>query len=253
MAAGHAGLVRLYAVTAPADRAELVADRLWQAGAVGIWEGDEPGGSVLLRAGVEEDDVASFVVAVADLSPVDVTDAERVELATRTLEVAGGPHRATIEVPPTVFGDGLHPTTAACLDLVAGRVGPGSRFLDVGCGSGALSVVAALAGARVVAVDVDPVAVQATTANAARNAVAVVASVTPLAAIDGAFDVVAANISARAVLELAADLRRLCAPGGVIIPSGILAERWDEVRAGLGGEVLDVREVEGWVTAVVRP
>ncbi|MFP5321778.1 MAG: 50S ribosomal protein L11 methyltransferase [Acidimicrobiia bacterium] len=245
--------MRLYAVTTPAAGAELVADRLWQAGAAGIWEGDAPGGAVVLRAGVDEADVEAFLAGVADLSPVDVTDAERVELATRTVEIGAGGLRATLEVPPTVFGDGLHPTTAACLELVAARVGPGVRFLDVGCGSGALSVVAALAGASVVAIDVDAVAVEATLGNAARNGVVLEASTAPLAAVGATFDVVAANISARAVLELAGDLRRFCAPGGVIVPSGILAERWAEVRSGLGGEVLEVREVDGWVSAVVRP
>ena len=61
-----------------------------------------------------------------------------------------------------------------------------------------------------------------------------------------------ANISAQAVLALAADLWRVLAPGGVLVPSGILVERWPEVRDALGGTVRDVREVDGWVTAALR-
>jgi len=243
--------VRLLAVTVDAADAELVADRCWQAGAEGIWEVAAPDGRVELRVGVDDDRVADVAAVLADRAPADVTEVERYELASRTvaLDLPGGAVR--LEVPPTVFGDGRHPTTATCLAVVADRVGPGTRVLDVGCGSGALSVAAARAGATVVAVDVDPVAVEATRANAEANGVAVVASTTPLAEVEGAFDVVLANISAQAVLELADDLWRVCAPGGVVVPSGVLAERWGEVADRLGGHIAEVHNVEGWVTAVV--
>lgn len=240
--------MRLFALTVPAGDVDLVSDRCWQAGAAGIWEVEEAHGSASLRVGVEEADVGAFTSALHELGPVDVTDDEQVELATRTVHL--GP--VTLEVPPTVFGDGLHPTTATCLDVLAGLVSPGTRMLDVGCGSGALSVVAARGGAVVTAIDVDPVAVEATLANATANGVAVDASVTPLAELTGAYDVVVANISAQAVLELAGDLWRVLAPGGVLVPSGILTERWDEVREALGGSVREVHDIEGWVTAVVR-
>jgi ribosomal protein L11 methyltransferase len=245
--------VRLYALTVSDPDAELLADRCWQAGAAGIWESPGDDGTVTLRVGVEEADVDGFQSTMADAAPADVTATDLVELSTRTvsLDAVGG--RVELAVPPTVFGDGLHPTTATCLELLTGLAGPGTRLLDVGCGSGALSVVAARAGAEVTAIDVDPAAVEATVANAAANGVAVEASTTSLSALSGQWDVVAANISARAVLELADDLRRVLAPGGALVPSGVLAERWDEVRAGLGGEVVEVRTVSGWVTAVVVP
>lgn len=171
--------MRLYALTVAADDAELVSDRCWQAGAAGIWESAEADATVTLRVGVEEPDVAAFEAALAELGARDVTAMDLVVLATRTVELdaVGGPVR--IEVPPTVFGDGLHPTTATCLDLLAGLVGTGTRVLDVGCGSGALSVVAARSGAVVTAIDIDPDAVAITIANAAANGVAVDASTTP--------------------------------------------------------------------------
>jgi len=245
--------VRLLAVTVEAAVAELVADRCWQAGAAGIWEVTGPEGSVVLRVGVEDGDVDAVLAALGGRSPTDVTDELRVELAPQEVVVGPADDPVRLVVPPTVFGDGQHPTTAACLALLAELVHPGTRVLDVGCGSGALAVVAARAGASVVAIDIDPAALDATLANAIANGVEVDASTTPLASVEGAFDVVVANISARAVLELAEQLRRVCAPGGVIVPSGILAERWGEVADGLGGAVRDVHVVEGWVTAVVAP
>jgi ribosomal protein L11 methylase PrmA len=241
--------VRLYALDVSAADAELVADRCWQAGAAGIWETDDGTGATTLRVGVEEADVARFESALVDPAPRDVTATELVELSTRavTLEAVGGP--VHLEVPPTVFGDGLHPTTSTCLAMLADLVGPGTRLLDVGCGSGALSVVAARAGAEVTAIDLDPDAVAATGANASANGVDVDATSTPLADLSDTWDVVVANISARAVLELSGDLWRLGA--GTLVVSGILAERWDAVRAGLGGSVLAMRSVDGWVTASV--
>lgn len=241
--------MRLYAVTVAAAEAELVSDRCWQSGAAGIWEADGGEGAVTLRVGVEEGDAVGFEAALADVAPRDVTATDLVELSTRTVTVdaVGGPVR--LEVPPTVFGDGLHPTTATCQELLTGLVGPGTRLLDVGCGSGALSVVAALAGAEVTAIDVDPVAVAATMGNAASNGVEVDASTTPLASLSGTWDVVVANISARAVIELSADLWRVC--DDTLIVSGILTERWSEVRDQLGGSVLKVHDVSGWVTTAL--
>lgn len=244
---GDPGGVRLFALTVPVAEVEVVSDRCWQAGAEGIWEAEVTHGSSLLRVGVDDAAAAGFVEALADLGPSDVTDTDVFELGTRTVTVGPAEQPAVLEVPPTVFGDGLHPTTATCLGLLAGLVGPGTTVLDVGCGSGALSVVAAQAGAEVTAIDVDPVAVEATLANAAANGVAADATTTPLSSLSGTWDVVVANISARAVLELSGELWRVC--GGTLVVSGILTERWDEVRAGVGGTVEDVRDLQGWVTA----
>lgn len=244
--------MRLYALTVPEPDVELVADRCWQAGAAGIWESAGDTGAVTVRVGVEEADALGFEAALAELSPEDVTATDLVELATRTVTVPAAGGHVHLEVPPTVFGDGLHATTATCLELLVDLVTPGTTLLDVGCGSGALSIVAARAGAVVTALDIDPAAVAATHANAAANDVAVDATTTPLSALSGTWDVVVANISAQAVLGLAEDLRRVLSPGGVLVPSGILAERWNEVRTGLGGEVREVREVDGWVTAVIE-
>lgn len=243
--------MRLYSVrTSPAD-AEVVADRCWQAGATGIWEDVRPDVTVL-RVGVDEEAADAFENQLADLTPTDVTEAEAVTLATRTVEVGPPGATVTLTVPPTVFGDGAHPTTTACLAEVARLVTAGTRVLDVGCGSGALSVVAARLGGQVTAIDIDPLAARTTAANAEANGVAVDVSSTPVADVDGRFDVVLANISAGAVLELADALTARTVPGGTLVVSGILEHRWPEVRSAVGGELTHLESIDGWVTATVR-
>lgn len=244
--------MRLFALETDANAAELVADRCWQAGAAGIWEAETGPGAVTLRVGVDDEHLAGFLRAVEDLAPHDVTESEAVVLATRTVTIGHAGTEIVLTVPPTVFGDGQHPTTAACLERLGGLLGEGDRLLDVGCGSGALSVLGARLGARVVAVDIDPTAVEATRANARANQVEVEASTTPLSEVPGTYDVVAANISAATVLELAGELRRHTVAGGTLLLSGILEDRWPEVRAALPGEVRSAETVDGWLTAVVR-
>ncbi len=245
--------MRLFSIRTDAEAAELVADRAWQAGAAGVWESDDAEGQVVLRIGVDDADAGGFEAALADLAPVDVTDIDGVELAARTVTVGPPGATVTLVVPPTVFGDGHHPTTAACLAQVARLVDAGTRVLDVGCGSGALSLVAARLGADVTAIDIDPVAVAATSANAAASDLAVQVSNTPLGDVGGTYEVVAANISAQAVIELAELLWARTGEGGALIVSGILESRWDEVRHALGGEVEAVETIDGWTTAVLTP
>lgn len=240
--------MRLIAIDLEGRDAELIADRCWQAGAAGLWEVDDR----TLRVGVEVDLAQRFLREVADLGPADVTEASAVELHGRDtcLELAG--HRVELHVPPTVFGDGLHPTTATCLAQLPEVVLPGSTVLDVGCGAGALTVGAALLGGQVTAIDVDQDAVHATAANAASNGVEVAASATPLGAVDHPFDVVIANLTIGDLRPLLPDLVRVTAPGGRLLLSGLLEDQWPEVQTAVGGQTAEVRLVDGWVTAVVR-
>ena len=240
--------MRLIAIDLTGHDAELVADRCWQAGAAGLWEVD----ASTLRAGVDDDEADAFLRSLADLDPRDVTEAEAVELAAADTTVTVAGRDISLHVPPTVFGDGHHPTTATCLDLLPSLVGPGMSVLDVGCGAGALSVAAALLGAEVTAVDVDPAAVRATADNARANGAAVAASETPLRQIDGSFEVVLANLTVGGLRPLVDDLVRVTAPGGSVVLSGMLEHQWPAIRRAAGGHVGDVRAVDGWITAVVR-
>lgn len=172
-------------------------------------------------------------------------------------------HRATPDDvvlaldPGMAFGTGLHPTTRLCLAALEriadeGRL-DGARVLDVGCGSGILAIAAARFGAaRVLGVDTDPIAIEATAANARRNAVArrIRARHGTLPSGGGPFDVVLANLIASLLIELAAALRAELRPGGTLLASGIFVDREADVRAAFDGADLHVtrRSGEGdWV------
>lgn len=239
--------MRLYEIDLTGRDAELVADRCWTAGAAGLWEVD----AATLRAGVDDDGAVTFVTALTDLRPTDVTDRHAVELAGRWSTVVVAGRELELWVPPTVFGDGHHPSTASCLELLPSVVAPGSSVLDVGCGAGALSLAAAALGGEVTAIDLDPEAVAATAANAERNDVAVATSDRQLGDRAERFAVVLANMTSGSLLPLVPDLVRVCAPGGTMLLSGMLEDQWPPVRAAAGGQVGEVVVTEGWLTAVV--
>lgn len=133
--------------------------------------------------------------------------------------------------PGLAFGTGTHPTTAACLEWLDGFRLEGLRVLDYGCGSGILALAALRLGASTaVAHDIDPQATLAAKENALKNAVddriAVVGSAD---AIQGAFDLVLANILAQPLIELAPRLAGFCRPGGSLVLAGMLERHACEV------------------------
>jgi ribosomal protein L11 methyltransferase len=149
--------------------------------------------------------------------------------------------------PGMAFGTGLHPTTRLCLAGIERWADQGlledRRVLDVGCGSGILAIAAARLGARRAhGVDTDPIAVDATLANARRNRVARRVSVSrgsvPVvgggAASQGPFDLVLANLIASLLIDLAGPLTASVAPGGRLLASGIFIDREAEVADALG-------------------
>ncbi|MDY7105289.1 MAG: 50S ribosomal protein L11 methyltransferase [Actinomycetota bacterium] len=148
-------------------------------------------------------------------------------------DVLGNDIVVTID-PGRAFGSGAHPTTRLVLGELERLVAPDTRVLDVGCGGGALAVTAALLGARTVAIDIDPAATDATRANAERNGVTdrVLVSGDPLGSVGGDHDVVVANIGGLELITLAPALAERVRPGGALVTSGILADRWrDHVAA----------------------
>ena len=166
--------------------------------------------------------------------------------------------------PGMAFGTGLHPTTRLCLQGLErladdGRVTHGSardgsaRVLDVGIGSGILAIAAGLFGAgELVGVDPDPIAVDASVANARRNRLARRLHVRVGSLPTGAppFDVVLANLIASLLVALAPALHAELRPGGMLLASGIFVEREPEVRAAfaaVGLRVVDRTAETDWV------
>ena len=177
--------------------------------------------------------------------------------------------RTTIVVQPArAFGTGHHPTTAGALraleSLVAARA-PRS-ILDAGTGSGVLAIAAALLGMRggpereIIAIDVDPTALENARANARLNGVekSIRFSSVPLASIRRHFDLIMANILSHTLIELAPHLKRIIAPGGRLILGGFLADEAGEVirhyRSPSGApriRCLSRRTHRGWTTVVI--
>jgi ribosomal protein L11 methyltransferase len=174
-----------------------------------------------------------------------------------------GPSDVVVSLDPGMaFGTGLHPTTRLCLagleDWADAGLVPGADVLDVGCGSGILAVVAALLSAGTVrAVDPDPIAVEATRENAARNGVSVAVRQGSLPSGGGPADLVLANLVASLLVDLAAPLAAEVRPGdgrpgsgGRLLASGIFVDREPEVREAfeaVGLRVRSTRHEGDWV------
>lgn len=185
--------------------------------------------------------------------------------------------QVVIELDPgQAFGTGLHPTTRNCVRLVEKATKSGDRVLDVGCGSGILTLAALkLGAANALALDVSSVAVEATIENARLNGLGerVDARVATLEGADGepyfplppnvaflgaeigTYDLVLANIIARVIAQLAPALMRAVRPGGKIIASGIIQDRRDEAVGPLiAAGLIDIEEIveNDWVTLIGR-
>ena len=133
--------------------------------------------------------------------------------------------------PGLAFGTGTHPTTALCLNWLDQADLKNKTVIDYGCGSGILAIAAALLGAKkVIGVDTDPQALEATQANAERNNVQI-ATYLPQDCPNENADAVLANILAGPLQTLAPILARLCRPCADIILSGILESQADIVSS----------------------
>lgn len=131
--------------------------------------------------------------------------------------------------PGLAFGTGTHPTTALCLNWLDQADVKGKYVIDYGCGSGILAIAAALLGAKkVIGVDTDPQALEATQANAERNGVQI-DTYLPDDCPDITCDLLLANILAGPLQSLAERFARLTKPHAAIVLSGILDVQADAV------------------------
>ena len=135
--------------------------------------------------------------------------------------------------PGAAFGTGAHETTSMCIELIEGAINSGDTALDIGCGSGILSVSACVLGAKsAVAVDIDPLAVKTTMENAELNGVTTITAIEGdlTEKLSGKFNLVIANIVADVIISLLPDVPAFLEEGGTFICSGIIHDRADEVR-----------------------
>lgn len=164
--------------------------------------------------------------------------------------------------PGLTFGTGSHASTQLCLGLLEKHLCPGGAVLDLGCGSGILSIAAMNLGAgRALGVDIDPKSVDVAYENAELNGIgrdrytvragdvlSDKALVEELAG-TGPYRVVLANIVSDVIIPLSAQVERYLAPDGVFLCSGIIDTRADEVQGALernGLRVFERLERDGW-------
>jgi ribosomal protein L11 methyltransferase len=200
-----------------------------------------------VREVVEQDWVR---LTQAQFEPVAIT--EQFWIVPSWHAVPAAATRALRLDPGLAFGTGAHATTRMCLRWIAQHADAlatsWQRTLDYGCGSGVLAIAAALHGARGIdAVDIDPAAVEATSANGSVNGAALRCGLPDLA--HGAYDLVLANILAVPLRVLAPVLCAHVGPGGQLVLAGILARQADELAHAYAPwlELSVADEDDGWI------
>lgn len=172
---------------------------------------------------------------------------------------AGG--RAVLHIEPGLaFGTGSHPTTKLCLEALENYINEGAKVLDVGCGSGILSVASLLLGAKsALGVDIDSLAVKTALDNAEKNGfyppafTAVQGNLSDK--VKGKFNVVVANIVADIIMEFNKSVSDFLEEDGVYITGGIIDLRRAEVVESFGKygfEIIEHREEKGWNVFVCK-
>jgi ribosomal protein L11 methyltransferase len=252
-----------YELPVAPDEVELRTAQLWAAGALGVWQlpgrlvawfhaPDAPvpgGGSWTLEP--DRDWQAEWK---ATIGPVHAGRIAVVPSWLADEHVPGEDELTLVLDPGRAFGSGHHATTALCLEALDELDLEGRHVADVGCGTGILAIAAAARGARVVAVDVDPEAVEVTTVNAQRNGVELAVRVGSVDALEAPADVVVANLVTDVIVALAPQL--VAMTGERLVASGITVGRQARALAALqdaGLRVDEVRERDGWVVVTGAP
>lgn len=165
-----------------------------------------------------------------------------------------------VEIDPGMaFGTGTHETTSLCVKMMEKYMKAEDKVLDVGCGSGILSIVGALLGSKdILGVEIDPIAVEVAKENVKLNGVSDVVEIREgdlTKGIDYKADLVVANLMADLVMMLSKDVKNHMNKGGYYISSGILNEKVEQVSTVIkecGFEIVEVKADGMWSVIVAR-
>ena len=196
--------------------------------------------------------------------PIPVGEKILIKPAWETVEDTQGRTVFTVN-PGMSFGTGSHPSTRFCIEEIEKHLKADDTVLDLGCGSGILSIIALLLGAKdAVAIDIDANAIDVAYSNLALNGLgkehyhAFAADVLTDEKVRtelGTYDVVTANIVADVIIALSSFVRQFMKPDGIFICSGIILERLDEVTDALeqaGFTLVEVRKETDWACVTAR-
>ena len=170
-------------------------------------------------------------------------------------------NRTVLNIEPGLaFGTGSHPTTKLCLETLEKYVDKNSTVLDIGCGSGILSIASVLLGAKsALGVDIDSLAVKTAKANAKENGLgedkAVFIQGNLSDKVTGKYNVIVANIVADIIIRFNSEVKDYLEDGGVYITGGIIEAREDDVLLSFaenGFRVIERRENNGWLVFALK-
>ncbi|WP_085523319.1 50S ribosomal protein L11 methyltransferase [Tuberibacillus sp. Marseille-P3662] len=191
--------------------------------------------------------------------PVKITDRITITPTWETYE-AESQDDLIIELDPGMaFGTGTHPTTVLCIQALEKYLQPRDKMLDVGTGSGVLSIAAAKLGSDdILAVDLDDVAVKSAKQNIKGNKADDVVTVKQNNLVDhikGPYDFIVGNLLADIVIRMSEGVASIIKPGGIMVTSGIIQNKKDQVIQALRHQqftVIETMEQEDWVALVVK-
>ena len=162
--------------------------------------------------------------------------------------------------PGLAFGTGSHPTTKLCLETLEDYVSGGEALLDIGCGSGILSIAGVLLGAKsALGVDIDSLAVKTAKKNAEENGFDentvkfIQGNLSDK--VSGKFNIIVANIVADIIIRFNSEVGAFLEKGGIYITGGIIENRESDVLLSFaenGFEVIEKRENNGWLVFALR-
>jgi ribosomal protein L11 methyltransferase len=267
------------------EQLELAQLRLWELGATGLEERDEttltrepvPGQAVVIGAFPDEAAAHYAFNEIRQQYEAEIVYVPHEDWATEWRrgfgaqrigkhlllhpsweDVASNAADVVLTIDPeNAFGSGDHETTRLVLRVLDQRVSGGEHVLDVGCGSGVLSIAALrLGAASAMAIDIEADAVVVASRNAELNGVAsrFQASTRSLREVGGTYDIVLGNIETRVLVDMPIELQSRLAPGGFLVLSGILRGEREELLAAYATMHLEELLEEGeWCACVLRP